>query len=149
MKLVRNLAVMVLVVSMGIVVSAQWKENPKTGSPQQRLEDRTNMAGMTGMVPMLKASFVHRSKNFPQRQAVVQAEVWGVNLVPPGSSNEPSLGKAYLAYVLDHYPVHKTDQKTYTFSDIPLGRHTISVQLMALNNQPIGERRILGFVIPK
>jgi hypothetical protein len=128
---------------------AQWRENPKTGSPQNRLADRTNMAGMVGLMPELKADLVDVHRNAEQKKIVVQADVWGVNLATPQKLTEANNDEAFLGYVLDRNPPIKTDQKEYTFTNVAPGRHTITVQLIAANGQPIGEKTILGVHIPK
>jgi len=150
MKSARNMLVLSLVVSFSAMfLFAQWRQRPRTGSPQNLLEDRTNMWGMSGLLPALQAGFVDKAKNAQQKQAVIHVKVWGVHLVAPGSSNEVNNDKASLAYVLDHSPEYRTDQTEYTFRNLSPGHHTITVQLMALNNQPIGAKMILGLEIPK
>lgn len=135
--------------SLSIAAFAQWAERPLTGSPQQTFADRTKLSNLSGMGPQLEVGLVDADKNASQRQAVVDVEVWGVNLVSPNSGHEPRNSEAYLLYRLDNQPVVRTDEKEYTFSNIPPGHHSISVQLAMSNGQPIGNRMVVSVRIPK
>jgi hypothetical protein len=128
---------------------AQWNENPATGSPQNRVEDRTNLSGMVGLRPELNAELIHPKQNAAKKQAVVRSDVWGVNLAPPKNESVPTADRAFLAYSIDDEPPIETDRKEYTFENLSPGRHTIHVQLMAARGQPIGDKVTLNVRIPK
>lgn len=143
-----NLLLLAAIVFTSIGLSAQWAENPTTGSSPEQLTDRTNLAGMTGLSPELKAGFVQKSENAKQHKIAVRAEVWGVHLVPP-DANARQNGTASLSFVLDHNAPVKTDQKEYTFDNVSPGQHTVTVRLLSPEGQEIGSNIVLGIHIPK
>ncbi len=143
-----NFAILTTIVFTTLSVSAQWAQDPTTGSSQQQLTDRTKLAGMTGLDPELKADFVQKSNNAKEHKAVVRADVWGVNLVPP-DSNASQNGTALLSFALDHNAPAKTNQQEYTFENLSPGQHTITVRLLSPEGQEIGSNVVLGIHISK
>ncbi len=129
-------------------LSAQWAQNPTTGSSPEQLPDRTKLAGMTGLDPELKADFVDKSQNAKEHKVVVRADVWGVDLVPPEANSQQN-GTALLSFVLDHNPPVKTNQQEYTFDNVSPGQHTVTVRLLSPDGQEIGSNVVLGVHIPK
>jgi hypothetical protein len=128
---------------------AQWRQPPTTGSLQEMLADRTNYAGMSGLSPQLEASLVNRGDNAKNKQAQVEVEVWGVDLIEPDSNREPKLTEAYLTYRLDNQPIIKTADKEQTFRNLTPGRHQIAVQLALSDGQPLGSAKVLDLRIPR
>ncbi|HYG98789.1 MAG TPA: hypothetical protein VD837_06625 [Terriglobales bacterium] len=133
-----------VVLTFALPMFAQWRQEPTTGSTPMRVPDRTNYAGMTGLGPLLEAEIVDEDANASQKKAVVKAEVWGVDLIaPPQANAEVKRTTAFLTYRLDQQQAITTAQKQYTFSNLPSGDHSITVQLAAANGQPMGAPVVL------
>lgn len=129
-------------------VRAQWREPPTTGSSPMTLPDRTMYAGMAGIGPLLEAELVDEHKNADQKQAVVKAEVWGVDLIAvPLSRGEAKRSEAYLSYRLDQQPEIKTADKEQTFRNLSPGDHKIVVQLAYADGNPAGAPVVLDVKI--
>jgi hypothetical protein len=142
-------AVVLIMVSLSVAALGQWTEKPRTGSPEQMLPDRTNVAGMSGMTPELQAGLIDAQRNAAERRAVVHAEVWGLNLAEPQSQSQPKRNDGFLRYVLDRNEPVNTAGKEYTFPNLSPGYHTITVQLIAADDQPIGAKLVMTVHVPK
>lgn len=145
---IRCYLLVVGIMALSISASGQWIEKPSTGSPQRYFPDRTNVAGMVGLEPKLGAVLIDITQNAKQRKIVVQADVWGANLIAPENA-EPRNDQAFLSFVLDDNPPAKTDQKEYTFRDVQPGQHTVTVRLLSADGQQVGSNVVLGVHIPK
>lgn len=145
----QNLAILasILIVS-AVSTSAQWAQNPHTGSSLQIVADRTNYAGMSGLAPELEVEVKDAHENAHNKQVVVEARVWGIDLVEPGSSQQPSLTRGYLLYRVDEQPVIKSAEKEMTFRNLSPGRHTVTVQLSSPDNYPVGTSKVMTVRIP-
>jgi hypothetical protein len=141
--------VLVSLLFLSLIASAQWVERPHTGTSQTYLADRTNMAGMVGMGPQLEVFLVDADKNAVDKRAVVRIDVWGVDLVEPQSNQEPKLTQAYVTYQLDSGEVVRTAAEEHTFENLTPGYHHVYVQLASLDNQPFGARLTLTVHVPK
>jgi|SRR5581483_106813 len=127
---------------------AQWKEPPSTGSPTNELEDRTNLAGQSGLGPLLKATLVDFERNAKSHKAVVEVQTDGVRMVDPASVNhEPKLDEAHLQYRLDNGEIQNSTSKTWTFDNLSRGEHRIEVALASNDNHPIGKPKTLKLLI--
>ena len=128
---------------------AQWKQLPSTGSPAERLPDRTTLAGQSGLGPLLTAKLVEKEKNAKQHRAVVVVETDGVELVDPKKAGgEPKLDQAHIQYWLDGNSVQNSTSKSWTFDNLSPGEHEIHVSLAANDNHPIGQSRTVKVKIP-
>lgn len=130
------------------IAQAQWKQLPTTGSPEDRLPDRTTLAGQSGLGPQLTAEMVDKDANAKKRRVVVQVQTDGVEMVDPVSVNEPNLGQAHIEYRLDNGPAQQTTSKTETFETLPPGWHRVYVRLLSNDNHPIGKPTTLSVHIP-
>lgn len=131
------------------IAQAQWKQLPTTGSPEDRLHDRTILAGQSGLGRQLTAELVDEDANARKHRAVVQVQTDGVEMIDaPDANYEPKLEQAHLEYRLDSGPARQTTAKSYTFEDLPPGRHLIYVRLMANDNEPVGKPTTLVLHIP-
>ena len=140
--------VMILVAAFSIAASAQWMQDPETGSAPERVADRTKMSGMSGLGPQLEVGLVKPGENAKKKQAVVAAKVWGIDLITPGSYTQPNLTKGYLVYRVDEQPVIKTADKEVTFRNLSPGYHAVTVQLSSPDGHLVGARMVLAVHIP-
>lgn len=134
-------------VVFSLLSSAQWKQQPTTGSTPMRLPDRTMYTGMSGIGPQLDAELVDKDKNAKEKRAVVKVDVWGMDLVAPHPGAEPKRSEAYLIYQLDQQTQIMTAEKEHTFDNLSAGEHKIRVQLAHANGHPAGAPVILSLKI--
>jgi hypothetical protein len=127
----------------------QWKELPATGSPTERLPDRTIYAGQSGLGPLLSATLLDKDRNAKERKAIVQVQTDGVRLVDPSTvHNQPKLDEAHIQYRIDNEPVRNSISKTWTFENLAAGDHEIHIALATSDNHPIGKPKRLHVHIP-
>lgn len=126
----------------------QWKQEPSTGSPPERLPDRTTLVGQSGIGPFLKARLADREDNARKRRAVVVVQTDGVKLTPAESESIPRLNEAHIQYKLDDGPVQNSTELTWTFDDLSPGKHEIHVSLAGNDNRAIGKGMTLTVTVP-
>ena len=137
-------------VAMVIVPHAncQWKQQPSTGSPENRLPDRTTLAGQSGLGPLLTARLMHKEENAKHRRAVVEVQIDGVQLVEPSAKRTPKLDEGHIQYILDGGPVQISTVTTWSFENLSTGRHRIDVKLASNDDRPIGNGTTLKVDVP-
>jgi hypothetical protein len=142
--------VMVVALSFALPQAyCQWKELPSTGSPTERLPDRTTLAGQSGAGPLLAAWLVDEEKNAKQHKAIVSVQTDGVQLVDPAQAhNQPKMDQAHIQYRLDDGPVQNTTAKTWIFDQLSPGEHRIYVALATSDNHLIGKSKKLHVHVP-
>ncbi len=127
----------------------QWKELPSTGSPTERLPDRTTRVGQSGLGPLLIANLVDEQKNARQHKAVIEVQTDGVQLVDPEAAHyRPNIDEAHIQYRLDGGPVQNTTSKTCTFAQLSAGEHELVIALASNDNHPLGKPKKLHVRIP-
>lgn len=127
----------------------QWKELPSTGSPTERVPDRTTLAGQSGLGPLVLARLVDEHKNARQHKAIIEVETDGVEIVDPQAAHlQPRIDEAHIQYRLDGGPVHNSTSKTWTFARLSPGKHEIEVALAGSDNHPLGKPEKLHVHIP-
>lgn len=127
----------------------QWKELPSTGSPVERLPDRTIFVGQSGLGPLLVAKLVDKERNAKERKAIIEVEIDGVQLVEPDAThNHPKIDEAHIQYRLDGGPVENSISKTWTFAQLSVGQHEIVVSLVTSDNHLLGRSKKLHVRIP-
>ena len=132
-----------------VQLHGQWKQLPATGSPPERLPDRTTLAGQSGLGPLLTAKLIDKEENAKQRRAVIEVQTDGVQLVDPNVvGREPKLDQVHVQYRLDDNPAQNSASKSWTFENIPPGEHEIHVRLAANDNHPVGMSTTLKVKIP-
>ncbi len=120
-----------------------------TGSQPNQLPDRTVLAGQSGLGPNLTAQLVSEHANARQHKAVIKAQVDGVELVDPGSTNRvPKLDQAHIECRLDERPAVHTASTTIQFDNVPRGDHEIHVALVGNDGKPMGEETTLKLRVP-
>jgi hypothetical protein len=128
---------------------AQWKELPSTGSPSNRVPDRTTLAGQAGLGPLLIVKLVDPKSNARSHKAVIEVQTDGLKLVDPAAANhEPKIDEAHIQYRLDNEPIQDTTSKTWTFENIPSGEHVIRVALATSDHHQLGEEKSLRVKVP-
>ncbi len=128
---------------------AQWTEPPATGSPTNHLPDRTNLAGQTGLGPLLIARLLEKQANAKQHRAVVAVQVDGVRLVDPETGHrQPKLDEAHIQYQVDRQPPQHTTDRQWTVNGLSSGEHHIRVQLAASDGRQVGRSTTLKVEIP-
>ncbi len=132
-----------------VPLHAQWKQLPTTGSPPERLPDRTTLVGQSGLGPLLTAKLVDKEKNAKKHRAVIVVETDGVELVDQvAAGHEPKLDQAHLQYRLDKNPVQQSASKSWTFDNLSSGEHEIRVSLASNDGHPIGMSKTLKVKVP-
>ncbi|HLZ34621.1 MAG TPA: hypothetical protein VKP13_11425 [Nitrospira sp.] len=126
----------------------QWKQEPSTGSPPERLPDRTTLVGQSGIGPFLKARLADKENNAKKRRAVVVVQTDGVKLVSATNETIPKLDEAHIQYKLDDGPVRNSTEPTWTFDDLSPGEHEIHVSLAGNDNRVIGKGITLTVTVP-
>jgi hypothetical protein len=126
-----------LVASGSAAAHAQWKQQPSTGSPEYRLEDRTIMAGQSGLSPTLTAQLVAPQGNATQHEIVVQTQIDGVQLQYPQNAGEANLDRAHIEYQLDDLAPEESARRTWTFTRVSPGDHTVTVRLVSGDNEEL------------
>lgn len=128
---------------------SQWKELPATGSPENRLPDRTKLVGQSGLGPLMTANLVDVEKNAKQHRAVVHVETDGVEMVDPAAvHNEPKLDEAHIQYRLDQGSIQNSTSKNWTFENLSSGEHRIDVVLASNDNHELGKAKTLKVRVP-
>jgi plastocyanin len=64
----------------------------------------------------------------------VQLDVSNITLRPPGTPNRP--GEGMFSLFLDNLPEVRTGERTYTFTGVPVGDHTLRVELRQNDGTP-------------
>lgn len=128
---------------------SQWKESPATGSPSNRLTDRTTLAGQAGLGPLLIAKLLHPKANGQNHKAVIQVETDGLKMVDPAAVNYvPKADEAHIQYRLDNEPIQNTTSKTWTFDHLSPGEHLIRVAIATSDNHQLGREKTLKVHVP-
>ena len=141
----------VLLMSFILVLplAAQWREQPETGSQPERLDDRTTLAGQSGLAPSLSASLADPHGNARQHRAVVQVETEGIRLVSQaGEGTAPKLDEGHLQYRLDSSAPLESTSTSMQFDNLSPGEHHIQVMLVGNDNRPAGPSKTLTISIP-
>lgn len=138
----------VLVLCAASAGYGQWKERPATGSPQNRLPDRTTLAEQAGLGPLLTARLVDPKTNSRKHRAVVEVQIDGVQLVEPEANHQPRADQAHLQYRLDNDPIQNTTSRTCTFEHLASGQHLIRVALADNENHELGKDQSLRLNVP-
>jgi hypothetical protein len=140
------LAALFLVVPRG---DCQWKELPSTGSPTERLPDRTTLVGQSGLGPLLIAKLVDEERNAKKHKAIVVVQTDGVQLVDPvAAHHHAKIDEAHIQYQLDEEPAQDSVLKTWTFAQLSPGEHEIHVALATSDNHRIGKEKRLHLRVP-
>jgi hypothetical protein len=127
---------------------AQWKEPPSTGSPQYRLEDRTYMAGQSGMGATITAQLEDATENAKHHKIVVRAQPDGVTVQAGQTSAQPNLDEARIQYQLDTQTPENTTSNRWTFAPVSSGAHTVTIRLVDGNNKALAEPATLTIHVP-
>ncbi len=130
------------------IAKAQWKELPATGSPPNRLEDRTKLVGQSGMGPLLTVDLMDKDQNARQHKVVLRVRTAGVQIVHAGPNSQPKLDEVHLQYRLDNGPIQNSTSTSWTFENVSSGEHHVYVQLAASDNRSLGRRATLTVNIP-
>lgn len=127
----------------------QWKELPATGSPSNRLPDRTTLTGQSGQGPLLMVKLVEPEHNAQNHKAVVEVQTDGLKIVDPAAAdNEPKLDEGHIQYRLDNGAIQNTTSKTWTFGHLSRGEHLIRVALASNDGHQLGSEKALKVKVP-
>jgi hypothetical protein len=138
-----------LLICACLPASAQWKELPSTGSPSNRLPDRTTLAGQAGLGPLLIVKLVDPKTSVQSHKAVIEVQTDGLKMVDPAAVNhEPKFDEAHIRYRLDNGPIQDTTSKTWTFENLSSGQHVIRVALATSDDHQLGEEESLRVKVP-
>jgi hypothetical protein len=148
-KLCRNLCAATLLLCAGLPASSQWKEPPATGSPTNRLPDRTTLVGQAGLGPLLIVKLMNPRTNARNHTAIIEVETDGLKMVDPAAvSHEPKADEAHIQYRLDNDPIQNTTSKTWTFRHLSPGEHLIRVAIATSDNRQLGREKTLKVHVP-
>jgi hypothetical protein len=99
--------------------------------------------------PALSAALVQREQKAKAREATVQVQVAGVEMVDPASADEkPQQGQAHLHYQLDSGPIIATTATKLSFHKLSPGKHQITVVLSGNDHNPLGPKETLQVTVP-
>jgi hypothetical protein len=130
-------------------VYSQWKQLPATGSPSNRLPDRTTLAGQAGLGPALIVKLVNPKANSRNHKAVIEVQTDGLELVDAVAANhEPRFDEAHIQYRLDNGPIQNTTSKTWTFEHLSPGEHLVRVALATSDDHQLGAETSLKIKVP-
>jgi hypothetical protein len=131
-----------------LAANAQWKEPPATGSPVNRLPDRTTLAGQAGMGPLLIAKLVQPQLNASNHRAVIEVQTDGFKIVNPAVEREPRIDEGHIQYRLDNGAIQNTTSKTWRFEHLSPGWHVVRVALATSDNHQLGREKRLKVNVP-
>jgi hypothetical protein len=155
-----------LVLGAAVTVSAQERQAPPERASEMALpadqsrqaiegqipgmQDQSDQVRQTAaQAPALSATLLDREQKAKAREATVQVQVAGVEIIDPASvSDKPQQGQAHLHYQLDSGPVIATTATKLSFHELPPGKHTITVILAGNNHSPLGPKETLQVTIP-
>jgi hypothetical protein len=145
----RNVCAVALLLCVCLPAYGQWKELPATGSPPNRLPDRTILAGQAGLGLLLIAKLVDQEENTQHHRAVIEVQTDGLMMVDPAAVNhEPRSDEAHIQYRLDNNPIQNTISKTWTFDNLSPGEHLIRVAVASSDNHQLGKEKTLKVHVP-
>lgn len=148
-KVTSNFCAITLVLCACLPTYAQWKELPATGSPSNRLADRTTLTGQSGQGPLLMVRLVDVEDNAQNHKAVVEVQTDGLKIVDPAASkDEPKLDEGHIQYRLDNGQIQNTTAKTWTFGHLSRGEHLIRVALASNDGHQLGSEKTLKVKVP-
>lgn len=149
MKARLNFCAIRLLLCVCLPAYSQWKELPATGSPPNRLQDRTILAGQTGLGPLLIAKLVNQEENARHHRAIIEVQTDGLKMVDSAAVNhEPRSDEAHIQYRLDNDSIENTTSKTWTFDNLSPGEHLIRVALASNDNHQLGKEKALKVHVP-
>jgi hypothetical protein len=144
-----NFCAITLLLCACLPAYSQWKELPATGSPSNRLPDRTTLAGQAALGPLLIIYFVNQKANAQHHRAVIEVQTDGLKMVDPATVNhEPRSDEAHIQYRLDNGPIQNTTSKTWTFDHLSPGEHLIRVAIATSDNRQLGKEKALNVHVP-
>lgn len=127
----------------------QWKELPATGSPSNRLPDRTTLAGQASLGPLLIVRLVDQEANAKNHRVVIEVETDGLKMMDAAAAHhEPKVDEAHIQYRLDDGPIQNSTSKTWTFKHLSPGEHIIRVALATSDNHQLGTVKTLKVNVP-
>ena len=141
-------ALMLLILAACLPASAQWKQDPKTGSTPERVPDRTILQGQVASSTNFEVGLVEPAKFAHQRQAVVQARLYGLHLVDPHAHPLPNEHQGHLVYQVDEGPEQTSVSPRFAITGLAPGRHTISLHLADNQGHAISPETRLSVEIP-
>jgi hypothetical protein len=128
---------------------SQWNELPATGSPSNRLQDRTTLVGQAGLGPSLIVKLLNQKANAQHHRVVVEVQTDGLKMVDPAAANyEPRSDEAHIQYRLDNGPIQNTTSKTWTFNHLSPGEHLIRVAVATSDNHQLGGEKAVKMRVP-
>lgn len=149
MKVLSNFYAITLALCACLPAYGQWKELPATGSPSNRLADRTTLTGQASLGPLLIVKLIDPKANAQDHKAVVEAQTDGLKIVDPAAVNyEPKLDEGHIQYRLDNGQIQNTNSKTWTFGHLSRGEHLIRVALASNDGHQLGSEKTLKVKVP-
>jgi hypothetical protein len=128
---------------------SQWKELPATGSPSNRLPDRTTLVGQAGLGPLLIVKLVNSKANAQHHKVVVEVQTDGLKMVDSAAVKyEPRSDEEHIQYRLDNGSIQNTTSKTWTFNHLSRGEHLIRVAVATSDNRQLGREKALKMRVP-
>jgi hypothetical protein len=144
-----NVGAIILLLCACLPAYSQWKELPETGSPKNRLPDRTTLAGQAGLGPLLIVKCVNQKANAQRHRAVIEVQTDGVKMVNPSAvDDEPRSDEAHIQYRLDNGPIQNTTSKTWIFDHLSPGEHLIRVAVATSDNRQMGKEKRFKVDVP-
>ncbi len=137
-------AVLLAILAACVPASAQWTEKPRTGSAPEERPDRTVLQGQTGTSTNFGVRLVKTEEFAKQHKALVEAQVYGLELVSPGQNQAPNEYQGHIVYRVDNGPEQTAANERFEIAGLSLGNHTIAVHLADNEGHAISpEHRLL------
>ncbi len=115
-----------------------------TGSPQQRLADRTVLNQQSGMAPTFDARLLNEQANAKENKVTIQVTQSGLHLVSPDAPPTPNdATNGYIEYRVDGGPPQYTNQTEFSLYHLPPGERDLSVRLVDTEKHPLTEEKHL------
>jgi hypothetical protein len=103
----------------------------------------------TAGAPGMTAKLVDAGNKAKNREATVEVEVSGVEMVDPAQTDgQPNPGQGHIHYRVDGGPIVATPSTKLSFHELRPGRHQLHVQLAGNDHKPLGPEQTFTINVP-
>ena len=142
-------ALLLTLLAASLPALGQWKQQPETGSQPEKLNDRTVLQGQVATSTSFGVHLVEPAKFAAQHQAMVEAALYGLQLVDPNPHQAPNEHQGHIVYRVDNGPEQTAVTQRFTIGGLAPGRHTIVVHLADNQGHAISPETRLPVEIPR
>jgi hypothetical protein len=124
-------------------------EGAKPNTPARTGDVSATGAGRAGGAPAMTAKLVDASNKVKNREATIEVEVTGIEMVDPAQTDgQPNPGQGHLHYRVDGGPIVATPSTKLSFHELRPGRHQLLVQLVGNDHKPLGPEQTFTINVP-